>query len=146
MTTVIVNCKLQAMILFEYNKCGYSTATKILQWQQLSQMNKAFTQENDLKVVICFTFWKKKVVPVTGMSYKWNACKVVFYYWTFWGCTWDWVSVVMNNIIVLWGSLWGCAGERVKIHPQNSPKVQYLLQQWPGLKHNLHMANTCCRR
>ena len=23
-------------------------------------MNKAFTQENDLKVVICFTFWQKK--------------------------------------------------------------------------------------
>ena len=40
--------------------------------------------------------------------------------------------------IVLWGSLWRCAGDWVKIHPQNSPKVQYLLQQWPGLKHNLH--------
>ena len=45
----------------------------------------------------------------------------------------------------IWGSLWGCAGDWVKIHPQNSPKGQYLLQQWPGLKHNLHIANTCCR-
>lgn len=59
-------------------------------------MNKAFTQANDLRVVICFTFWQKKVVPMTGMSYKWSACKAVFYYWTFWGCKWDWVSAVMN--------------------------------------------------
>ena len=99
-------------------------------------MNKAFTQENDLRVVNCFTFWQKKVVPITGISYKWCACKAVFYYWTFWGCTWDWVSVVINYCTM--GLLLRLWGDWVKIHPQNSPKVQYLLQQWPGLKHNLH--------
>lgn len=39
-------------------------------------MNKAFTQANDLRVVICFTFWQKKVVPMTGMSYKINGVLV----------------------------------------------------------------------